>query len=154
MPKQPKPTQPPMAEAVAPIAEAQAPTVEQVPQTQAAPAPAAAPLTLEQLIEREDALRIARAEMAQRLREQIANLNAQLGRLELAQIAPTSTKPSHSSSGGNNSLMASDKVCPICNIKGHDVRMHRGQAVKQPFTAAQLAEMRAASELRRRWRKP
>ena len=144
-----------MAEAVAPIAEAQAPTVEQVPQTQVQAVPAtAAPLTLEQLIEREDALRIARAEMAQRLREQIANLNAQLGRLELAQVAPTPTKPSHGGNSGGGSLMASDKICPICNIKGHDVRMHRGQAVKQPFTPAQLAEMRAASELRRRWRKP
>src|SRR5688572_6777785 len=26
-----------------------------------------------------------------------------------------------------------DRTCPICEIAGHDLRAHRGQAVKRPF---------------------
>ncbi|MEX2280994.1 MAG: hypothetical protein WEE89_00740 [Gemmatimonadota bacterium] len=34
---------------------------------------------------------------------------------------------------------ASDRTCPICEVAGHDLRAHRGQAVKRPFTAQERA---------------
>ena len=35
---------------------------------------------------------------------------------------------------------AADRVCPICEVTGHDLRAHRGQQVKRPFTAQERAE--------------
>ena len=35
---------------------------------------------------------------------------------------------------------AAERVCPICEVNGHDLRAHRGQDVKRPFTAQERAE--------------
>ncbi|MGQ0814419.1 MAG: hypothetical protein ACT4O1_08120 [Gemmatimonadota bacterium] len=32
------------------------------------------------------------------------------------------------------------RKCPICDLPGHDLRAHRGQEHKRPFTAEELAE--------------
>ena len=33
-----------------------------------------------------------------------------------------------------------NRRCPICETEGHDLRAHRGQDVKRPFTPEELAE--------------
>ncbi len=32
-----------------------------------------------------------------------------------------------------------DRKCPICEVEGHDLRAHRGQDVKRPFTPEERA---------------
>ncbi len=33
-----------------------------------------------------------------------------------------------------------DRRCPVCELGGHDLRAHRGQALKRPFSADELKE--------------
>jgi hypothetical protein len=33
-----------------------------------------------------------------------------------------------------------DRQCPVCEVRGHDLRAHRGQTLKRPFTDVELRE--------------
>ena len=33
-----------------------------------------------------------------------------------------------------------ERHCPVCEIKGHDLRAHRGQSLKRPFSELELRE--------------
>ena len=33
-----------------------------------------------------------------------------------------------------------DRRCPVCEVGGHDLRAHRGQALKRPFSQEELRE--------------
>lgn len=42
---------------------------------------------------------------------------------------------------GVGAAVRPDAYCKICQLNGHDARMHRGQAVKKRFTASELAAL-------------
>jgi hypothetical protein len=33
-----------------------------------------------------------------------------------------------------------ERQCPVCELRGHDLRAHRGQALKRPFSEQELKE--------------
>ena len=73
----------------------------------------------------------------------VAELNKLGFRYRLTEGTHSSTSKSTKSTGSVPKRRHKDAPCPICNFKTlpmHDGRSHRGQAPKQPFTAAELAD--------------